>query len=350
MFASKNYPEGLSAENLDAYLANGWYRMGQAIFTTHFLCFGTDFFSAIWIRLPLDNYRFSKSLTKILRKNQAQFRHEFRPARLDAEKEKLYRLYREHFSGMLAPSLNDSLLDGEAHSIYDTMEFAVYDGTELIAVSFFDLGAESVSSIMGIYHPDYRKYSLGLYTMLMEIDFAQKNNYRFFYPGYVVPGFRRFDYKLRIGDVDYLDLRGNEWLPFRNLPEEEIPMKKMKTCLEILSADLKAREIPHFLYYYPLFEANLFGFWRVPFFDYPILLYIKTHGSGSSHFIVVFDPRTSQYQLLLCSNFDEVQFFFQEAFLSDMPNDQFFLDLILIDEVLETASDFKSMAAFIESI
>lgn len=348
MFASKNYPEGLSPETLDAYLANGWYRMGQSIFTTHFLCFGTEFFSAVWIRLPLENYRFSKSLSKILRKNLAQFRHEFRPARLDAEKENLYRLYRNHFSGMLAPSLLDALMDGEEQSIYNTMEFAVYDGSELIAVSFFDLGEESVSSIMGIYHPEYGKYSLGLYTMLMEIVYAQKNNYRFFYPGYVVPGFRRFDYKLRIGEVEYLDLRGNEWLPFINLPEEEIPMEKMKIRLERLSIELKARGIPHLVYYYPLFEANLFGFWKVPFFDYPILLYLKVIESESIHYLVVFDPRTSQYQLLLCSNFDEVQFFFQDAFLSDMPKDQFFLDLILIDEVLETATDCTSFAEFIQ--
>ncbi|MBK6947605.1 MAG: arginine-tRNA-protein transferase [Haliscomenobacter sp.] len=350
MFASKNYPEGLNAEALDTYLANGWYRMGQAIFTTHFLCFGTEFYSAIWIRLPLETHRFSKSISKILRKNLAQFRCEFRPARLDAEKEKLYRIYREHFSGMLAPSLDEALMEGEAQNIYDTVEFAVYDGSELVAVSFFDLGSESVSSIMGIYHPEYRKYSLGLFTMLMEIVYAQKNNYRFFYPGYIIPGYPRFDYKLRIGEVEYLDLRGNEWLPFRNLPEEEIPMSKMKIRLKSLSAELKARGTEHFIYYYPLFEANLFGFWRVPFFDYPILLYLKGHGSGSSHYLVIFDPRTSLYQLLICSNFDEVQFFFRDAFLTDMTNDQFFLDLILIDQVLETATDYKSIAEVIQSL
>ncbi len=350
MFASKNYPEGLSAETLDAYLANGWYRMGQTIFTTHFLCFGTEFYSALWVRLPLENYVFSKSLSKILRKNQAQFRCEFRPFRLDPEKERLYRIYREQFPGMLAPSLRDALLDGEEHSIYDTVEFAVYDGPELIALSFFDLGAESISSIMGIYHPDYRKQSLGLFTMLMEIVYAQKNNYRYFYPGYVVPGYPRFDYKLRIGEVQYLDLRGNEWLSYRELSEEDIPIRKMKNRLESLSEALNERSIPHFLYFYPLFEANLFGFWRVPFFDYPILLYLKANATGTSHFIAVFDPRTSQYQLLLCTNFDEVQFFFQDAFHPDASNDQFFLELILIEQVLETASEPKSMAEVIHSL
>ena len=60
-FAEKHYPELLLPEELDAYLARGWYRMGQSIFTTHFLCFGEQFYSAVWVRLQLNDHSFSKS-------------------------------------------------------------------------------------------------------------------------------------------------------------------------------------------------------------------------------------------------------------------------------------------------
>ena len=59
-FAEKHYPEVLLPEDLDAYLEKGWYRMGQTIFTTHFLCFDKGFFSAIWVRLDLQNFSFNK--------------------------------------------------------------------------------------------------------------------------------------------------------------------------------------------------------------------------------------------------------------------------------------------------
>jgi arginine-tRNA-protein transferase len=42
MFADKHYPENLNLWELDQYLEKGWYRMGQVIFTTHFLFFGSN--------------------------------------------------------------------------------------------------------------------------------------------------------------------------------------------------------------------------------------------------------------------------------------------------------------------
>ena len=41
-----------------------------------------------------------------------------------------------------------------------------------------------------------KKYSLGFYTMLLEIDFGIKSGAEYYYPGYVVPNYFKFDYKL----------------------------------------------------------------------------------------------------------------------------------------------------------
>jgi len=89
MFTDKYYPDRIAAESLDTYLEKGWYRMGQSIFTTHFLSFDRRFYSAIWIRLPLNNYVFSKRLRKLCRRNEELFRYEYGPMRLDEEKETL---------------------------------------------------------------------------------------------------------------------------------------------------------------------------------------------------------------------------------------------------------------------
>lgn len=334
MFAEKHYPEILLPEELDAYLAKGWYRMGQTIFTTHFLCFGNSFYSAIWIRLNLEGYSFNKKLRKVFNRNNRFFQVEFRPSpmRMSIEKERLYQRYKADFQGILAPSLKDSLLDGEEFNIYNTIEVAIYDERKLIGLSFFDVGKNSAASIMGIYDPDYSRYSLGFFTMLMEIYYCQENNIQFYYPGYVVPGYDRFDYKLRVGDVDYYDIRNPEWLPFKDLPKSDIPIYKMEEKLHELEQVLSRENIPHRKYYYPLFEANLFGFWRAPYFDFPLFIWCYPATDPAPYTFIVYNVVESCFQLLRCAPFDDLQFYFNQSFMDSFSKDKFFMELMVVEQ------------------
>lgn len=344
VFAQKHYPEQLLPEELDVYLARGWYRMGQSIFTTHYLCFGDQFFSAIWIRLSLEGYNYTKSLRKILRRNSDRFTTQFAKATFTVEKEQLYQRYKANFSGMLAPTLKDSLLDGEEFNVYPTYEVTVYDGNALVAVSFFDVGDDSAASILGIYDPDYSVHSLGLYTMLMEIEFCLQNEMRFFYPGYVVPGYPRFDYKLRIGGADYYDLTASNWLPYSQLQPESIPITKMQRKLQELEYVFQKNGIPSKRYLYPLFEANLFAFWQTEYFDFPIFLMCYPKEKASSYFIVVYDIRHNAYHLLECTPLDDLMFYVNESYANMFDRKRFFLELIIIKDQLLRTSNTEQLA------
>lgn len=347
MFAEKHYPEILLPEELDAYLARGWYRMGQTIFSTHFLCFGEEFYSAIWIRLNTKDYQFRKGLRKLIKRNRSLFRTEVRKAFINEEKEALFQRYRASFPGMLAPSLKDSLLDGEDYNIYNTYEVSVFQGEKLIAFSFFDLGRESVASIMGVYEPTYARYSLGFYTMLVEIQYCLDHKIPLFYPGYVVPGYSRFDYKARIGDVSYYDLSTEKWLPYKSLKKEDIPIIKMQGKLEKLYQLLRNENIPVKLLNYPLFEANLFGFWRAPYFDFPSLLWCYPNSKGQSYLLIVYDVRVKAYQLVKCSPFDDLQFYFNENYTNSFDKESFFLDLIVIDDYILVSSEENKLLEYL---
>jgi leucyl-tRNA---protein transferase len=337
MFAIKNYPDKITDEELDLYLAHGWYRMGQTIFTTHFLCFGEHFYSALWIRLNLRDYQYSKSLRKVLRRCQEQLSPAYGEAVIDEEREELYQKYRQSFPGMIAPSLLDSLQDGENFNLYNTIEFtARNEKGELVAVSYFDAGKNSLSSILGFYDPDYKELSPGLFTMLMEIQYGLDRGFHYFYPGYVVPGNPRFDYKTRIGKVDYFDLRSNDWIPLDETALVETPLQRMRVKLEIFRQAALTERLDLPIQFYPLFEANIFGYPALPFFDYPILLYGGKTRNEDGHLVVVFDPRSSQYQLILCSNFDYAMFYFNDSFVNTYKPDRHFLELILVEEVLES--------------
>lgn len=350
MFAEKHYPDIIRPEELDAYLSEGWYRMGQTIFTTHFLCFGEVFYSAIWVRLPLRDYRFRKSLRKIVRRNDRKFETFFRKAFLDPEKEHLYQKYRSSFSGLLAPSLRESLLDGEEFNLYNTYEVAVYLDNKLVAASFFDLGRQSVASIMGIYDPEYSKYSLGFYTMLKEIAFAQDNNFEYYYPGYVVPGYSRFDYKLRIGPVEYYDLSSGQWRPYNSMRETDIPLKKMEHHLSDLQSATELIQPEIKKYYYPLFEVNLFGFWRTNFFDHPVFLHFGPGNRPNTHLIAVYDIREEAFLLYQCSPFDDIQFYFNESYTNSFNHDQFFMELVVVDRVIKKNADPHAIAQTVRQL
>jgi arginyl-tRNA--protein-N-Asp/Glu arginylyltransferase len=337
MFAEKHYPDIIAPEELDMYLASGWYRMGQTIFTTHFLCFDRTYYSAIWVRLALEGYTFRKSLRKIINKNQRDFRTQIGKAEISPNKERLYQKYKASFKGLLAPSLKDSLLDGEEHNIFNTYEIAVYDSDQLIALSYFDVGISSAASITGIFHPDYDKYSLGFYTMLMEIDFCLQSDLQYFYPGYVVPGYPRFDYKLRIGPVEYYQLSTSQWQDYSEIQEHNIPIISMEQQLVAMQQYLRHHDISCTKFYYPLFESNLFGFWHAPYFDYPVFLLCSPREKTNHFLILVFNPRVNAYQLLHCTLFDDLQFYFNEQYTNSFDAKHNFLKLLVIEDIIITS-------------
>ena len=50
-------------------------------------------------------------------------------------------------------------------------------------MSVFDMGATALQSIIGMYDPDYNEDSLGVYTMLLEVEWAIEQGYELYYIG-----------------------------------------------------------------------------------------------------------------------------------------------------------------------
>jgi len=338
-YADKNTPFVLSPESLDWYLGKGWYRMGANIFTTHFLFFQDRPYSAIWIRIDLRTFSFSKSQRKLMRRNAKLFDLARGPRVINAERNELYQRYAADFDGRLSPTISDSLEDFDGReTIFNTWETTVRDRVsgQLVGVSYFDLGDTAAASILGIYDPKLKSFSLGYYTMLLEMQYCMDQGMHYYYPGYVVPGYQRFDYKLRLGPSQYYDLRTDGWLPYN---QEEIdangPTESQKNALEALAQRLQAingHRGPE-VYTYPLFEAGLYDVWNEDYVPYPFFYPLGTDSTEHT-LIVVFDPRECDYLVLQCIHMVEAQMMFNTGYLNSFAKGHYFTDLLSIQNVL----------------
>lgn len=332
MFTEKHFCDQVQGETLDEYLAKGWYRMGQAVFTCHFLFFDDNLYSPVWIRLPLKGYRFRKSLRRLQEKVLREFTVSFRPAVIDEEKEALFQVYKDNFDGRLSPNLVSSLQDNGEFNAFDTWELYVSRGGKLAAYSFFDLGKRSLASIKGVYDPGSAAYSLGMFTMLQEIQFGLDHGYDYFYPGYVVPGYNRFDYKLRIGnpeEVEFYELKSGKWLGYSDFSEELLPIKLLSKRLYAAAKALQQKGISSQMLFYPAYEAGIFGYTDERFLESPLFLHLFSNIFPRPRFIIYYDIWQETYVFTHCMPLEDLGFYFEYSMQFDTQAARHFLDFIL---------------------
>ena len=304
MLAELHYPiNSLKDEQLDEYLARGWFRMGQSIFTTNFLKFKGLLYSAIWLRIDLSTLRPSKTHQK-LQKLNAKFNVEIKSsAALTPDHLILFNKYKNHVTFDAAPSLTHLLYDDKVSNIYDSYEVNIYDNQKLIACGILDLGRNVSTGITCFYDPDYQRYSLGKYLMFLKIDFSKNRGMSYFYPGYFAPNYPMFDYKLDLAKpfLEFLDLSTNLWKPFEEYIYEEIPLVEMIQKLEELSICLTKRNFGHTFLKYEYFDADLSATMNgAGTFDFPVFILCFERDKSVSNPIIIYDVISRQYHLVVC--------------------------------------------------
>lgn len=302
MFAQVHYPDLLPPVHLDRYLQHGWFRMGQSMFTTNFLHFKQQYFSAIWLRVVLADFAPDRSEQKLAKKNR-RFRMEINNASLDLEKEELFARYKQGISFETSPSLYH-LLHGKSFSnIFHTMEINLYEDTQLVACGFFDMGEKAAAGITSFYNPEYKKYSLGKHLIYLKMNYCKEQGMDYFYPGYFVPGYSFFNYKLDIGkeSLEYLDVTSDQWFPISYFSRS--PFQVMEEKLLQLQQVLKQENIESRIFNYEFFDANLFPELKdVELFDYPVFLNCFAFDQDVINPMVVYDIRDNEYHLIQCKS------------------------------------------------
>jgi leucyl-tRNA---protein transferase len=328
MFAQVHTPPNLDPDQLDEYLRSGWFRMGQNIFTTNFLNFKSQFYSALWLRIDLRTY-LPDSTEQKLRKLNAKFTVKIRQGTITPDKEELFARYRESITFEASASLHQLLFGKASQDVYNTVEVTLWDQEKLIACGFFDIGRRSAAGIASFYDPAYKKHSLGKYLIYLKMSYCRDLSLDYFYPGYFVPGYSFFDYKLSIGKraLEYLDFSSGKWLMIAEFSPLLTPIRIMQEKLNTLQIVMAQAGMESELLRYEFFEANLLPELKdVDLFDYPMFLHLPVHNSDAGPMVLVYDIREKVYHIVRC----------RSLWNSNLPNanGMFSSELLKIDQVV----------------
>lgn len=207
------YAPRVSPAQLDAVLASGWRHFGAHFFRYNLGFYETEIRLVQPLRIRLSDFTFSKSQRRILRRNR-DLQTIIRPIEIDREKEDLFDRHKQRFKTGVPDSIRDFLGADAANTPCEALEICVFDDEKLLAASFFDVGDASISGIYAVFAPEETARSLGILTMLLEIDYAIRSGKTFYYSGYAYAGNSFYDYKKRFAALEKFDWNGN-WLKFQ---------------------------------------------------------------------------------------------------------------------------------------
>ncbi|MDQ3087986.1 MAG: arginine-tRNA-protein transferase [Acidobacteriota bacterium] len=207
------YALTVTPRRIDALLANGWRHFGTQFYRYNLSFYEGRICRVFPLRIRLAAFSLSKNKRRILKKNQ-DLQIIIRPIEITKEKERLFKRHKQRFKRGVPFSLYDFLSFDAAKVPCEALEVCVYDNEKLLAASFFDVGETAISSIYAMFEPTETSRSLGIFTMLLEIEFAQTFGKEFYYQGYCYEGNSFYDYKKRFRALEKFDWNGN-WESFQ---------------------------------------------------------------------------------------------------------------------------------------
>ena len=88
-------------------------------------------------------------------------------------------------------------------------EFDYYYEEKLVGVALVDVLDNAISAVYCYYDHDFKKFSIGSYSILKQIAFAKEYNIKYLYPGYWIKDHYSMGYKEKFKPFEVLQNRPN---------------------------------------------------------------------------------------------------------------------------------------------
>jgi leucyl-tRNA---protein transferase len=192
---------------LDALWAEGWRHFGPVFFRySHFYMPDGEVMTVQPLRRPLAGLAFTKNQRRVLRKVQdLEVRIQSAAGVLhEPTRQALFTRHKERFTHNVPDDLSDFLGPAPDQMPCQTLEVSLYSADDrLLAASYLDVGATSVSSVYAYFEPSESHRSLGIATMLIEMEYARSQGFTHYYPGYAYYEPSHYDYKKQFSGLEY---------------------------------------------------------------------------------------------------------------------------------------------------
>jgi len=203
----------ITPAQMDFLWALGWRHFGEYFFR-YSESFEEEMLHVQPVRIDLKRFKFSESQKRILRKN-ADLSVEILPTVINDEKIALFELHKKRFDHNIPASLYTFLSEKPDTVPCENLSIEVRKEGKLLAVSFLDLGAKATSSVYAIFHTEESKRSLGVLTMLLEIQYSLEKKCDYYYSGYTYLEPSHYDYKKSFHALEKYD-----WEKWEEMPKQ----------------------------------------------------------------------------------------------------------------------------------
>jgi len=194
----------LEDKELENLLSTGWRKFGSYFFRPR--CNGCN--KCQPIRVLVDDFIPSKSMRRVAKKNR-DVKVKFSSLNYSSE---IFEIYKDHSENRFNQIVDEeNFVDSFYVESCNTLQSEYYLNDKLIAVGFLDLSTVSLSSIYFIYKDEFKKLSLGVYSVLKEIEFAKLQKLRNYYLGYYIEDNHSMAYKGKYNPHEIYSWEKNRW-------------------------------------------------------------------------------------------------------------------------------------------
>jgi leucyl-tRNA---protein transferase len=212
---------------MDGLWADGWRHFGSQFFRDMYNLEGSRLSRVIPLRVCVQEKSLPRDHRRNLKKNK-DLSVEFKSIKFEHEHYEIFEKHAQKFT-INRPSDIYQFISPQAQLLpcpSRMCEVRTAEG-QLVALSLIDIGSQSISSIYAMFHPDAYTRGLGIYTLLMEVEYARTLQKTYLYTGYAHIQSSYYDYKKRFHGTEFYDWQGT-WRPLSQLHTIPFPQHKFE--------------------------------------------------------------------------------------------------------------------------
>jgi len=197
-------------EQLEILLDRGFRHFGPYFFRP--VC--KECSRCIPIRIPVRQYKITKSMRRLLNKND-NLREIIGGPVPTEEAFALYTLHKQRFSDGWTESY-DSFVESFFSETAGARQFSMYLDGKLVGVNHFDETERVISAVYTYYTDTHSSRSLGSYAIARLLQLAAERGKKYVYLGYYIEENRHMRYKARFYPNE-MSTSDGKWIPLMNM-------------------------------------------------------------------------------------------------------------------------------------